>query len=48
MNGQKWMIFLLLAGLMSVLTACNTIEGAGRDIKSAGEAIEKAADRDDD
>lgn len=27
-----------------LLSACNTIEGAGRDIQSAGEAVEDAAD----
>jgi len=26
------------------LSGCNTIEGAGRDIESAGDAIEDAAD----
>ncbi len=26
-----------------MLSACNTVEGAGKDIKQAGEAIEKAA-----
>lgn len=33
--------FLILAG--SGLSACNTIKGAGQDIKSAGEAIERTA-----
>ena len=32
----------LLAALM-LLTACNTIQGAGRDIKSVGQAIDKSA-----
>ncbi|HEV2748387.1 MAG TPA: entericidin A/B family lipoprotein [Allosphingosinicella sp.] len=27
-----------------VLAACNTVEGAGRDVQSAGEAVEDAAD----
>lgn len=26
------------------LTACNTVQGAGQDISSAGRAIERAAD----
>jgi predicted small secreted protein len=26
------------------LSACNTVEGAGRDIQSAGEAVEDVAD----
>jgi entericidin B len=27
------------------LGGCNTVEGAGKDIKAGGQAIEKAADR---
>jgi len=37
----------LIAGaavLAMALSACNTVEGAGRDIKSTGKAIEKSAD----
>lgn len=40
---KKILAALLLTG--SLLTAaCNTVEGAGRDVQSAGEAVEKAAD----
>ncbi|GAB4200870.1 MAG: hypothetical protein Tsb002_37230 [Wenzhouxiangellaceae bacterium] len=39
------LLLVLLAGF--TLAACNTIEGAGKDIKSAGRAIEEAADDDD-
>ncbi|MEO1767555.1 entericidin A/B family lipoprotein [Thiobacter aerophilum] len=35
------LLFLLLA--MMTLSACNTIEGMGKDIKKGGEIIEKAA-----
>jgi len=43
-----------LAALLSILgfavaagtiVGCNTIEGAGKDIKAGGQAIEKAAER---
>ena len=34
---------LALAGLCLALAGCNTIEGAGKDVKAAGGAIEKAA-----
>ena len=34
---------LSLAGLALALAGCNTIEGAGKDVKAAGGAIEKAA-----
>ncbi len=32
-----------LAGLAFVVAGCNTIEGAGKDVKATGQAIEKAA-----
>ena len=35
------LVFVVLFALL-VLTACNTIEGMGKDIKSAGDAIEDA------
>jgi len=38
---------LLLAGLIFLgapLAACNTVEGAGQDIKSVGHAVENTAD----
>ena len=38
---------VLLAGLIFLgtpLAACNTVEGAGRDVESAGDAIEDTAD----
>jgi len=46
---MRWSRFARLAGILSVavllggLTACNTIEGAGQDIESAGDAIEDTA-----
>jgi predicted small secreted protein len=36
--------FILLAVAATALGACNTIEGAGRDIQRAGEAVQDAAD----
>ena len=36
---------LALAAVFAVLAGCNTIEGAGKDIKKGGEVIEKAADK---
>lgn len=41
-------LLLTLAALCSVAaitTACNTIEGAGKDVERAGEKIEKSAQR---
>ena len=35
-----------LAALMMLFVAgCNTVEGAGKDVKAGGAAIEKAADK---
>ena len=36
---------LCIIAAMLALTACNTIEGMGKDVKKGGEAIEKAADK---
>ncbi len=34
---------LIAFGAASLLGACNTIEGMGKDIKSGGKAVEEAA-----
>ena len=34
---------LAIAGIVVSVAACNTIEGAGKDIKATGQAIENAA-----
>jgi predicted small secreted protein len=34
----------LLLSSVIVLSACNTVEGAGKDVQSAGKAVEKSAD----
>ena len=40
---MKHIALILIAAF--ALTACNTMEGMGKDIKKGGEAIEKAADK---
>ncbi|EQA99626.1 putative small secreted protein [Sphingobium wenxiniae] len=40
---KKILAALLLTGSL-MIAACNTVEGAGRDVQSAGEAVENAAD----
>jgi len=37
-------LLMFSTGLM--LSACNTIQGAGEDIEAGGEAIQKCADQD--
>ena len=34
---------IALAGMVLGLAGCNTIEGAGKDVKAAGAAVERAA-----
>ena len=34
---------LYLAGMAATLTACNTMEGAGKDIEKGGEKIQEKA-----
>ena len=34
---------MLLIAAATALAACNTVEGAGKDVKSAGAAVEDAA-----
>lgn len=38
-------VFTFVFSALLGLAACNTIEGAGRDVQSAGEKIENAADK---
>ena len=35
----------VLTGFVVSLAACNTIQGAGKDVKAAGQGIEKAAEK---
>ncbi len=35
---------LLAVAFLAVLAGCNTVEGAGKDVKATGAAVEKAAD----
>ena len=40
---KKLMMILMLSGGVA-LAACNTVEGAGRDVQSVGNASEDVAD----
>ena len=40
---DKLAALLTAVGLAIAVASCNTIEGAGKDIKAAGGAIEKTA-----
>jgi entericidin B len=41
---MKPLMIVMLAILSLSLSACNTIGGAGKDVKATGAAVEKAAD----
>jgi predicted small secreted protein len=36
---------ILMVGFVVVAVGCNTIEGMGKDVKAAGGAVEKAAEK---
>ncbi len=42
---KKFAVLAALAGIVAGLSACNTVEGAGKDVKATGQAIENAADK---
>ncbi|WP_245808046.1 entericidin A/B family lipoprotein, partial [Crenothrix polyspora] len=42
-NGRVAAQCELILSFMGVLTACNTIEGAGKDVQSGGRHVEDAA-----
>lgn len=42
---RKTVYLVLAAALLSVLSACNTLRGAGQDVQAGGAAIERAADK---
>lgn len=41
---RKFLIAAAMLGGLSV-SACNTVEGAGKDVSSAGDAVAGAADK---
>ncbi len=45
MNRSKSFRIIVAAGLVAtLLSACNTVKGAGRDVESVGKAAERAID----
>ncbi len=36
---------ILIAATMGILAGCNTVEGAGKDVKATGQAVENAANK---
>ena len=42
---KKFAVLMMLVGFAVGLAGCNTVEGAGKDIKAGGDKIERAADK---
>jgi predicted small secreted protein len=38
---KKWMAFILICCVI-LLAGCNTVQGVGKDVEKAGEAIQKS------
>jgi entericidin B len=42
---RQILIAAFAVAALTALAGCNTIEGAGKDVKAAGSAVEKAASK---
>ena len=42
---KQVVLYLVIAAVAGGTSGCNTVKGAGQDLKQGGEAIENAADR---
>lgn len=45
MKNAKIVWLAVMAAFVLSLTACNTVEGVGKDVKKVGDKIEKAGDK---
>lgn len=39
----RYISLIFLCGALSLVAACNTVEGVGEDVQSAGKAVERSA-----
>ena len=42
---SKALAIIIGIAFATLLAACNTVEGVGKDVKATGEAVEKAAQK---
>lgn len=42
---MKTLTATLLAAMMVLVSGCNTVSGAGKDVKATGQAVESAAEK---
>lgn len=45
MKKTKLVLLAMMIASVFTLTACNTVEGVGKDVKKVGDKIEDAADK---
>jgi predicted small secreted protein len=43
-SDMKAIAAIVMAAVLGMLAGCNTVEGAGKDVKATGRAVERAAD----
>ncbi len=42
---MKAIAAIICAAVLGMLAGCNTVEGAGKDVKASGAAVERAAEK---
>jgi len=42
---MKAIAAIVISAVLAMLAGCNTVEGAGKDVKATGSAVERAADK---
>ena len=42
---MKAIAAIVISAVLAMLAGCNTVEGAGKDVKATGAAVERAADK---
>ena len=42
---MKAIAAIVMGAVLAMLAGCNTVEGAGKDVKATGQAVERAADK---
>ena len=42
---MKAIAAIVVGAVLAMLAGCNTVEGAGKDVKATGQAVERAADK---
>jgi predicted small secreted protein len=43
MSSNNWLAMTVFLGMAAGITECNTVEGVGRDVEGAGEAVQDAS-----